>query len=206
VEVAAKYTNREEELWYKVCLPDERTGWVPAALVKPFSPEDSIRIECPLTEGLSSDEEVLRALIEAERQAVMEESNLDRNERLALIYLTFAEDAVIYDMATPLRPWHDPIQRYEEKLEIEINREITHTQFSIVDITPRFACVQTDSRGTYAYRLAPTPIPYSNPLGTDEWRFERVDGCWAIRQFVFRINPDDPSDQHEPCALDWPRQ
>jgi len=204
VDALAEYTNRDDELWYKIKTAGGSLGWVPALLVERADPESILPIECPLAEVLASDEEVFKALVEAERQAVLEESNLDRNERLALIYLVFAKNAVIYDMTSPLRPWDDPIQRYEEKLDREINREIIHTQFSIAGITPLFACVQTDSRGIYMSRAAPTPIPYSNPLGADEWRFERVNGCWAIRQFVFRINPDDPKHKHEPCALDWP--
>lgn len=131
-----------------------------------------------------------------------------RNERLALIYLAFAKGAIIYDMTNKLRPWTDPIKRYEEKLDREIHYKITHTQFAVtttVSITPLVTCMLTDSRGTFAPRVDPASTTiYTNTLGTDEWRFERVNGCWAIRQFVFRIDPE----QHlrKPCELDWPQK
>lgn len=181
----AKYTNREGELWYKIGLPDGLKGWVQAGLVTPDVSPESISIEC----RFGAFEELIRA----EGTAVV-------NEDIGTIFLVFARDAVIVNVADvdatgQSKTWTDAIQRYQEKFEYERHFRVDHGHFALHTESTSQAFATTSSSGEWMWEQdlsavpSPTPLFYETPPNADEWTFGKdVNGCWVITRFEFNAH------------------
>ena len=125
----------------------------------------------------ASDEETIRAVIDAEAQAVLAED-------IDLIRDIFAPDAVITDGETG-NSRSDPIERYREKFEREVHYEIIHENFRI-SIIGREATVINDCRGGWAFESAPAQRMTYHNYGSDRWTLRKTDnGCWRIVDFTY---------------------
>ena len=125
-----------------------------------------------------TDAEALFALIDAEAQAVLDEST-------ELIRDIFAPDAIIRNEATG-EEWDGPESYYAEKFRNEIHCRIEHHGHRVLKLTDTEAWVATASQGEWGWEDTGCTMAYENLQDTDQWPFRKDDGgCWRIVRFTY---------------------
>jgi hypothetical protein len=122
---------------------------------------------------------VIYGLIDAEKNAVL-------NKDMSQIDAIFLPDAVIENIALN-RMWGNPSLFYGPKFKDETHCSITHSHYTVMQLTSTEAIITTASSGTWGPTLNGNGCSeaYNNPAGSDYWSFTKIESQWMISGFRF---------------------
>lgn len=135
---------------------------------------------CPhLPAAGTTDEAAIRALLQAEGQAVVE------RDSTRLMALWRADGRVVDANHTPNNPQDDQVWAGTDA----IRSRYLHHVFPGAPQSIQPADVTLTISGATATAISTTHIDDEIAPGGDRWQFRNVNGCWQIQELVFNLEP-----------------